>query len=64
MYSSNRIYLLERGEPYKLAYKTPLYGPCETNALSRGVLIAKGFTIVDGLYAIQICSDPPLVVVL
>jgi hypothetical protein len=29
--------------PYLLAYKTPLCGPCETNALSQGGLIAEGF---------------------
>ena len=36
-----------------MAYKNPLCGPCETNALSRGDLIAKRFTMVDGLCAIQ-----------
>jgi hypothetical protein len=28
--------------PYLLAYKTPLCGPCETNALSRGGYYRKG----------------------
>jgi hypothetical protein len=28
--------------PYKLAYKTPLCGPCETNALSQGGSYSKG----------------------
>jgi hypothetical protein len=30
------------GVPYKLAYKSLVYGPCEKNALSQEGLIEKG----------------------
>jgi hypothetical protein len=40
--------------PYKLAYNSPLCGPCETNALSQEGTLEKGFYYVDGLCAIRI----------
>jgi hypothetical protein len=33
--------------PYYLAYKDPLCGPCETNALSQGGYYTKGGTMSD-----------------
>ena len=41
--------------PYNLAYKTPLCGPCETNAFSQGGYYTKGGTICQ-LYGTGLLS--------
>jgi len=46
--------------PYLLAYKTPLCGPCETNALSQGGSYSKGGLICQIYRTSLVSTDPPI----
>ena len=46
--------------PYNLAYKTPLCGPCETNALSQGGSYSKGGLICQIYGTCLVITNPPI----
>ena len=45
---------------YKLAYKSPLCGPCETNALSQGGTYRKGGLICQLYGTCLVSTNPPI----
>jgi hypothetical protein len=54
------IVVISSSVPYKLAYKTPLCGPCETNALSQGESYSKGGLICQISGTILSNHYPPI----